>query len=263
MPTKGLTNKEQRFAKAVAAGATQGAAYRSVYSAEGSAATQRANGHRIAKKAHVSEEIRRLRYLPAVDDYAEIKKQMIERLLDIAENGNATAQHRAILALIRYADDGVERQPAKDPVPDVEQLLRELRANIEVESPEDQIAQVNPIGIHCLEKTPPVQAQSLRVEDNYGMVPDKARQGRLVNTAEARTEAYPITREAEIRAQHEYVCRSREEVRRLTEEKVLEETAPTAYPPACGPQPGYRREMIRGRFPPQYRWVPIVEEEDD
>ena len=86
MPAKELTSKEQKFAQVAAAGATQAAAYAAAYSDKASPATQRANGHRIAKKAHVAAEIKRLRRLPAADDYVGIKKQMIERLLEIAEN---------------------------------------------------------------------------------------------------------------------------------------------------------------------------------
>jgi hypothetical protein len=250
MATKGLTNKEQRFAKAVADGATQASAYSSVYSAEGSASTQRANGHKITKKPRVAEEIQRLRRLPAVDDYAGIKKQMIERLLDIAENGkNSVSQHRAILALIRYADEGVERQPAKDPVPDVEQLLRELRADIEVKSSAELITQADTVGVH-VDKTPPVQVEDLRVEDDYGLVPDKPQQPRLVNTG---CQISELAKEKALIGERE-------------PDSSIARTGYTAAPgadlEASGSLPGYRREMIAGRFPPQYRWVPIVDEED-
>jgi hypothetical protein len=295
MATKGLTNKEQRFAKAAAAGASQAAAYAAAYSAQGSTATQRANGHRIAKKPHVAEEIQRLRRLPAIDDYVNIKKEMILRLLDIAENGkNSVAQHRAILTLLQYSEKGVERQPAEAPVPSIEQLLKELRADIEVESFEDLIAQVNRMGTHVCKK-PPAQAESVHIEDDYGLVPDKALQPRLVNTAEARAEAYRVTREAEIRAHQQHVERSRAEVQRLTElyrqqqqnaagspmseqanekghvgdkdpDSSIADTSsavPRAYVQTSGPRPGYRREMIPGRFPPQFRWVTIIEEEED
>src|SRR5215471_8167577 len=127
MSAKELTNKEQKFAQVAAAGATQAAAYAAAYSDKASSATQRANGHRIAKKPHVAAEIKRLRRLPAVDDYAGIKKQMIERLLEVAENDrNSVAQHRSIVTLIRYADEGALRQAAKGPTPNIEDLVREL-----------------------------------------------------------------------------------------------------------------------------------------
>jgi hypothetical protein len=280
MPAKELTNKEQKFAKAAAAGATQAAAYAAAYSDKASAATQRANGHRIAKKPHVAAEIKRLRRLPAADDYAGIKKQMIERLLELAENDkNSVAQHRAILTLIKYADEGsVRQQAAKGPAPNIEELLRELSAGVEAESSEDLIADGGTIAAGDLTKTLPVQ-----IEDDCRVVPDKPQQTRLVNTAEA----YRVNREAEIRAHQEYIRQSRAEVERLTalyrqqqqqaaggtmsdpvkEEEIVAEGSqvaitgppcapvPRAYQQASGPRPGFRREMIPGRFPPQSRWV--------
>jgi hypothetical protein len=287
MPAKELTNKEQKFAKVAASGATQAAAYAAAYSDKGSAATQRANGHRIAKKLHVAAEIKRLRRLPAVDDYTGIKKQMIERLLEIAENGkNSVAQHRAIVTLIRYADEGAERRRAKDPVPSIEDLVRELTANVEGESPEDRITDVESIGHGESQSTLPFQERSL--EDDYGDVLDKPQLARPVSAAEAKVEAFRVAREEEIKAHQAAVRRNREEVQRLTElYRQQQETAaspmsepakevgavseeaqdaecastavPRPYLQAAGPRPGFRREMIPGRFPPQFRWVPDLE----
>jgi hypothetical protein len=287
MSAKELTNKEEKFAKEIAAGATQPAAYAAVYSEKSSTATRRANGFRIAKKPRVAAEIKRLRRLPAVDDYAAIKKQMIERLLDLAENDrNSVAQHRAIVTLIKYADEGAERQAAKGPAPSIEELLKELTA---VESSKDRRAAGEAIEMGDL------TTRSVQVEDGYGLRLDKPQQTRLVNTAEARTDAYHITREAEIRTHQEYVRRSKEEVRRLTElyrqqqetaespmsEPVKEEglvgekhqdssTAGSACPvveaadlQTSASRPGFRREMIPGRFPAQFRWVPILVGEQD
>src|SRR5215471_14627941 len=127
MPARELTDKERRFARALAAGASQAWAYCEIYSREASRSTQRANGHHIAKRPLVMEEIKRLRRLPAVDDYAGIKTKMIERLLEVAENDrNSVAQHRSIVTLIRYADEGALRQAAKGPTPNIEDLVREL-----------------------------------------------------------------------------------------------------------------------------------------
>jgi hypothetical protein len=281
MRAKELTNKEQRFAKAAAAGATQAAAYAAAYSDKARAATQRANGHRIAKKPHVAAEIKRLRRLPAADDYAGIKKQMIERLLELAENDkNSVAQHRAIVTLIKYADEGAVRPAAKNPVPNIEELLRELSAGVEAESSEDRIADGGTIAAGDLTRTLPVQ-----IKDDCRVVPAKQELPRPVNAAEA----YRVNREAEIRAHQEYIRQSRAEVERLTAlYRQQQETAgPTLSEPAnedglvgetdrdpsidgsaCvavqrqgGTRPGFRREMIPGRFPPQYRWVPLVEGE--
>jgi hypothetical protein len=38
---------------------------------------------------------------------------------------------------------------------------------------------------------------------------------------------------------------------------------PRAYQQASGPRPGFRREMMPGRFPPQFRWVPIFTSDED
>jgi hypothetical protein len=291
MAIKGLTNKEQQFAKAAAAGATQAAAYAAAYSDKASPATQRANGHRIAKKPHVAAEIKRLRCLPAADDYAGIKRQMIELLLQIAENGkNSVAQHRAIVSLIRYADEAVVRQAAKGPMPNIEELVRQLTADAEVKSAEDQIAGVEFIGTAEAEKTLPFQERGL--EDNCGVAPDKLPLARLVSAAEAKAEAYRVARAEEVKAHQAAVRKSREEVRRLTElyrqqqevaESPMSDPAkeegivaeedqvamtgsacvPRAYQQASGPRPEYRREGIPGRFPPQCRWVPILKGEQD
>jgi hypothetical protein len=117
MPGRELTDKDRHFARALAAGASQAAAYAAVYSAKGSAATQRANGHHIAKKPLVMAEIKRLRRLPAVDDYAGIKTKMIERLLEIAENdsNSVVAQHRAIATLIKDAEGGARQKSTEEP----------------------------------------------------------------------------------------------------------------------------------------------------
>jgi phage terminase small subunit len=268
MPAKELTNKEERFAKEIAAGATQPAAYAAVYSEKSSTATRRANGFRIAKKPRVAAEIKRLRRLPVVDDYAGIKKQMIEQLLALADNDrNSVAQHRAIVTLIKYADEGAERQAAKGPAPSIEELLKELTA---VESSRDRRAAGEAIEIGDLTKTRPVQ-----VED-CGLRPDKPQPTQPMAAAEA----FRVAREEEIRAQQESVRRSREEVRRLTAlylEQQPEASGPPPSEPAkeegpaappvdlqnSGRGPGFRREAIPGRFPPQYRWVPIFEGEEN
>jgi hypothetical protein len=78
-------------------------------------------------------EIKRLRRLPAVDDYAGIKTKMIERLLEVAENdASATARHRAIQTLLRYAQEGAERHVTSDPETDIAALVRELTADVEL-----------------------------------------------------------------------------------------------------------------------------------
>jgi hypothetical protein len=134
MAERELTNKEKKLAIAIAAGETQGAAYAEAYSAKASRATQRANGHRIAKKAHVAAEIKRLRSLPAVDDYAGIKKMMIRRLLEISENdARATARHHAIIALLKYAEEGAARHVPIDPETEIAALVRELTADVEAQ----------------------------------------------------------------------------------------------------------------------------------
>jgi hypothetical protein len=77
MAGRELTSKEKEFAQMLAAGASQASAYSAVYSRKASRSTQRANGHRIARRDRVKEEIKRLRRLPAVDDYTAIKTKMI------------------------------------------------------------------------------------------------------------------------------------------------------------------------------------------
>jgi phage terminase small subunit len=211
MPAKELTNKEQKFAKVAAAGGTQAAAYAAAYSDKGSPATQRANGHRIAKKPHVAAEIKRLRRLPAADDYAGIKRQMIELLLQIAENGSSVARHRAIVTLIKYADEGAVRQAAKAPI--IEDLVRRLTADAELKSSEDQIPGVETIGTDDLENTLPFRVSSF--EDDRGLIPDKPRLTRPVSAAEAE-EAFRLARAEEIKTHQEVVRRSRAEVEKLT-----------------------------------------------
>jgi hypothetical protein len=227
----------------------------------------------------VAAEIKRLRRLPAADDYARIKTQMIERLLELAENDkNSVAQHRAIVTLIKYADEGAVRQAAKNPVPNIEELLRELSAGVQAESSEDRIADGGTIAAEDFRRTLPVQ-----IKDDCRVVPDKQEPPRLVNAGEA----YRVNREAEIRAHQEYIRQSRAEVERLTAlyRNQQEAAGPTMAEPAnedglvggtdrdssidgsaraavqgqAGPRPGFRRETIPGRFPPQYRWVPLVE----
>jgi hypothetical protein len=193
MLTRELTIREQKFAKAAAAGATQAAAYAVAYSDKGSPATQRANGHRIAKKPRVAAEIKRLRGLPAVDDYAGIKKSMIEALLALAANDkNSVAQHRAIVTLIKYADEGAVRQAAKNAGPTIEQLVRELMADAKVDSTGDEILEVEITGTDDFEKILPVQLRSLHAKDDYGLEADRPQGSRLANAAEAKAEAYDV-----------------------------------------------------------------------
>jgi hypothetical protein len=291
MAARELTPKEQQFAKAVALGSSQCEAYSRVYSADASRATKRANGHNISKRPRVAKEIKRLRCLLPVDDYAGIKTKMIERLLEIAENdSNSVAQHRAIVTLIKYADGGAGQKSTKEPV-NVAELVRELLADLEpeasVEWPEEPAA----IADDDL-MTPSVQVNEPRVEKERELLLDKPQLTRPVNpayaAAEAKAEAFRAMREAETRAHEESIRRSREEVRRITaiyreqgeaalsrassaEEPVTEAARdssidpsecgalPLAYRQASGPRPGYRRETVPGRFPPQYRWVPCFE----
>jgi hypothetical protein len=134
MAERELTTKEQKFAKAVALGSSQCEAYSRVYSADASRATKRANGHNISKRPRVAKEIKRLRRLPAVDDYTTIKTKMIERLLEIAENdGSATARHRAIQTLLKYAEEGAERHVTSDPETDIAAIVKELTADVEAQ----------------------------------------------------------------------------------------------------------------------------------
>jgi hypothetical protein len=297
MAERELTNKEQQFAKAVASGSSQCEAYSRVYSADASRATKRANGHNVSKRPRVAKEIKRLRRLPAVDDYAGIKAKMIERLLEIAENdARATARHHAIIALLRYCEEGAARQVTSDPETDIAALVRELTADVEVRASLDRIVGDKTLADGDLAETPSVQVSEPHVEEERDLLLDTSQLTRPVNpayaAAEAKRQAFRAMRDGEARGHEESVRRSRVEVRRLAaiyaeqreaaparasvpangdereeaRDFLIDESACTAVPrpylPASGPRPGYRLEAVRGRFPTQYRWVPAFEGDD-
>jgi hypothetical protein len=291
MTAKGLTRKEQKFAGMLAAGATQAEAYAAAYSAEASKETKRSNGHRIAKKAHVAAEIKKLRNRPAVDDFANIKVRMIEKLLELSvDNTNSVAQHRAIVTLLKYADDGAERQVTKDLAPDLAALLDELTADAEVPAPLDPMEEIETVAAGDITETAAVQRHSSLGDDRRSALAKlqfAARKKPAHAAADANAEAFL----AETKAHQESVRRSREEVQRLTalyrqkqDEVALGQVSKpaTADKPvpegshdpstdpfgrteayqASGRRPGYRREMIRGQFPPKYRWIPVSEADE-
>ena len=292
MAEKELTNKEREFAKVLVAGATQAEAYAAAYSAEGSKATKRANGFRISKRCHVAAEIKKLRHRPAIDDYTAIKTKMIERLLELADNdGNSVAQHRAIVTLLKYADESAERQVAKELDPEIAALVDELTSNA---APHDSLDsdEVETLAAGDIAETVPVQRKSYLGDDRRSTLA-RFQFAATTNPSNAATQsnaaAFVARRAAESREREEAVRKNREDVRRLTaiyrerreaaralvaEPATAEEPGRedgrdlsigdsgfTAAPQVqvSGPRPRFRKIPIPGRFPPQWRLVPDFE----
>jgi hypothetical protein len=72
-PVSKLTEKERRFAAALASGLGPTAAYRQVYSSSAGSRAAQANGRQVAKRERVIAEVERLRRYPPADNYNGIR----------------------------------------------------------------------------------------------------------------------------------------------------------------------------------------------
>jgi hypothetical protein len=113
-----LSAKERLFAEKLADGLGATEAYKSVYSNSAANRTAQANGRQIARRQRVIEEVDRLRRNPPANNFRALKEFAVGKLLKMAESDpNATARHRAMATLLKYADSGLRRQPAPQQSP--------------------------------------------------------------------------------------------------------------------------------------------------
>jgi hypothetical protein len=83
-----LTEKERRFAAAIASGLGPTRAYKEVYSALAGNRAAQANGRQVAKRERVIAEIERLRRYPAPDNFNALQELAITKLIDMAQGQN-------------------------------------------------------------------------------------------------------------------------------------------------------------------------------
>jgi hypothetical protein len=108
-----LTVKERAFAQLIIEG-TKTAAYRKVYSARGSAATQAVNAYKLSKKPKIKQEVARLlrqrEFL--ADDYARIREVAVAGLTEMfLQESDPRLRLRAASILLGYADAGLKLHP--------------------------------------------------------------------------------------------------------------------------------------------------------
>jgi hypothetical protein len=108
-----LTVKERAFAELIVQG-SKTAAYRTVYSAQGSPATQATNAYKLSRKPKIKAEVARLlkqREFPA-EDYARIRDVAIAGLTEIFLQGpDPRLRLKAGSILLAYADAGLKLHP--------------------------------------------------------------------------------------------------------------------------------------------------------
>jgi len=108
-----LTVKERAFARLVIEG-TKTAAYRTVYSANGSPATQAVNAYKISKRPKIKKEVARLlrQRECAADDYARIRDMAVAGLTEMfIHEPDPRIRAKAGSILLAYADAGLKLHP--------------------------------------------------------------------------------------------------------------------------------------------------------
>jgi hypothetical protein len=111
-PASKLTQKESRFAAALASGVGQAQAYRLVYSSRAGNRAAQANGRQVAMRARVKAEVERLRRYPSPDNFAGIREYAIAKLIDMAESDlNPAVRHRALTTLLEHGGKGLQHPP--------------------------------------------------------------------------------------------------------------------------------------------------------
>jgi hypothetical protein len=109
-----LTEKERRFAAAIASGMGPTAAYRYVYSNSAGNRAAQANGRQVARRERVAQEIERQRRYPA-NNFSALQEFAITKLIDMAQGDlNPAVRHKAMTTLLEHADRGL-RQPPPPP----------------------------------------------------------------------------------------------------------------------------------------------------
>jgi hypothetical protein len=134
-PVSKLTEKEKRFAAALAAGLGPTAAYRQVYSSVAGNRAAQANGRQVAKRERVIAEVERLRRYPPAENFRAIQDYAVAKLIDLAENdANPMVRHKAMISLLEHAQEGLRQpqppQPAAIPPDkklDKSKIIAELR----------------------------------------------------------------------------------------------------------------------------------------
>lgn len=132
--TRTLSKKEKQFADALASGLSPTDAYRTIYSSTAGNRTAQANGRQVARRQRVIEEVERLRRNPSPNNFHALKEFAVEKLLKMAESDpDPRLRHRATTTLLRYANEGLRRQPpppqtASEPraKPDRNAIIKEL-----------------------------------------------------------------------------------------------------------------------------------------
>jgi hypothetical protein len=108
-----LTVKERAFARLVIEG-TKSAAYRTVYSSKGTAATQAVNSYKLSKRPKIKAEVARLlrqRECPA-DDYARIRDMAVAGLTEMfIHEPDPRVRAKVGSILLAYADEGLKLHP--------------------------------------------------------------------------------------------------------------------------------------------------------
>jgi hypothetical protein len=266
-----LTVKERAFAQLIIEG-TKTAAYRKVYSDRGSPATTAVAAYKLSRKPKIKNEVARLlrqREFPA-DDYARIRDVAVAGLTEIfLQESDPRLRAKVGSVLLAYADAGLKLHPVptekERKYDEFNRLLAEVASerqgvlSREQEPPIVEVEQTDLLPAESLEEVS--EGEALEVPDASMCEITAATEvlmdaGSGLATQEAAAAA-PIAGPA-------------------TENGLVPEGVqggsidgsdcsailspiPRAYQQASWPRPGFRREMIRGRFPPQFRWVPDLE----
>jgi hypothetical protein len=108
-----LTVKERAFAELIVQG-TKSAAYRTVYSAKGSQATQATNAYKLSRKPKIKTEVARLlqqRAFPA-DDYKRLQETAIAGMTEMfLYDPDSRVRLKAGALLLAYAAEGLKLRP--------------------------------------------------------------------------------------------------------------------------------------------------------
>jgi hypothetical protein len=250
-----LTVKERAFAQLILQG-TKTAAYRNVYSDRGSPATTAVAAYKLSKRPKIKNEVARLlrqREFPA-DDYARIRDVAVAGLTEIfLQESDPRLRAKVGSVLLAYADAGLKLHPVptekERKYDELNRLLVEVAAerqgvlSREQEPPIVEVEQTDLLPPESLEEAS--EGEALEVPD-ASMGDMDAEWGLATQEAAA---ALPMMRPA---TENGPVP---EGVQGVSIDGSNCAAIPRAYLQASGPRPGFRREMIPGRFPPQSRWV--------
>jgi hypothetical protein len=213
-----LTVKERAFAELVVRG-SKTAAYRTVYSAKGSPATQATNAYKLSRKPKIKIEVARLlqqRAFPA-DDYKRLQETAIAGLMEIfLHDADSRVRLKAGSLLLAFADAGLKLHPEPS----------------EKERAFDEITQ-------HIEDAARNQRETMERESEQALMVEPAEE-----------EAEPLV---EVAVEDEPACGEAEAPK--PDETATVEVSLVADP--LKPAPQFRMERVPGYFPAKYRRVPI------